>query len=155
MNTPLFIAAIIVSFLGMELVSYLAHRYIYHGIGWRFHKSHHTKRKGVFEKNDVFPAFFATTTMTLMMLSLQLPSLAWLLPFSIGISAYGVLYFIVHDLYVHRRSKRFRPRLQFLIPVKKAHAIHHRYGGEPYGLLFYFRDDVYRRERDVTEDEVV
>jgi beta-carotene 3-hydroxylase len=56
---------------------------------------------------------------------------------SIGITAYGAVYFIVHDLYVHRRMKRFPLKLRFLARVKRAHAVHHRFGGEPYGLLLF------------------
>ncbi|MBI5647887.1 MAG: sterol desaturase family protein [Ignavibacteriae bacterium] len=155
MNAVYFILAMTGSFLVMEFVSYLAHRYVYHGIGWRFHQSHHTKRHGIFEKNDVFPLFFATSTTAVMILSLQFELLSWLLPFSIGVSAYGVTYFLIHDIYVHRRSRHFRPRWSYLLKIKKAHAAHHRYGEEPYGLLLFSRRHLHPREKDVTVDEVV
>jgi beta-carotene 3-hydroxylase len=151
----IFIPLVLVAFFGMEAVSYLAHRYVYHGIGWRFHESHHSRRTGVFEKNDVFPAFFASCAIVLMAVSVYVPGFAVFLPISIGISMYGMTYFFIHDLYVHRRNRRLRLRIPVLLEIKRAHAIHHADGGEPYGLLFFHRDDRYRRQRQPREEEVV
>jgi beta-carotene 3-hydroxylase len=45
----------------------------------------------------------------------------------IGISLYGLLYFILHDVMVHRRLKWFdRPKNNFLKVIFKAHQAHHR-----------------------------
>jgi beta-carotene 3-hydroxylase len=130
----------------MEFVAYLAHRYVYHKLLWVFHKSHHSPRTGPFEANDVFPVFFATVAVTIMLTALTDPVSADLLAVSIGVSLYGMIYLFIHDLYVHRRMKGLKLRIPFLIEVKKAHALHHRYGGEPYGLLFYTKRDRVRRE---------
>lgn len=124
-------------FVAMEFVSYLAHRFVYHGFAWFIHRSHHTPRTGMFELNDLFPALFATITTTLMIYALGDPGGQDLFAASVGITAYGVIYFIVHDLYVHRRMKRFPLKIRFLANVKRAHAVHHRFGGEPYGLLLF------------------
>jgi len=132
-----FAVILLVSFVMMEFVSYLAHRFIYHKLLWVFHKSHHTERKGVFELNDVFPMFFAAVSMYLMFTGLSDPAGADILAMSIGITLYGGIYFFIHDLYVHRRVKRLSLRIPILLQIKKAHALHHRYGGEPYGLLLF------------------
>ncbi len=132
-----FILITCAAFVTMEFVAYLAHRYVYHGFLWIIHRSHHAPRKGPFELNDLFPLFFATITIALMVYALSEPSRLDLLAASIGIALYGSVYFFIHDLYVHRRMKSLSFRIPFLLLLKQAHAIHHRHGGEPYGLLFF------------------
>lgn len=149
-----FAIILIVSFGVMEFVSYLAHRFVYHKFLWVLHKSHHSPRNGPFELNDLFPVFFAAASMFLMAKGLADPEAADLLAMSIGITAYGGVYFFIHDLYVHRRIKRLSLRLPFLLTIKKAHAIHHRNGGEPYGLLLFANPDQARRERIQENDTV-
>lgn len=149
-----FTLIVLSSFIVMEFVSYLAHRFVYHGFGWIFHKSHHEPRHGMFEWNDIFPMIFAAITISLMMFGLSDPSRSDIVAMSIGITSYGLVYFFIHDLYVHRRAKWMRLRIPFLLKLKQAHAIHHRYGGEPYGLLMFFNAERVRREH-VAEDEVV
>jgi beta-carotene 3-hydroxylase len=145
---------VVVAFAAMELFSYLVHRFIYHGLLWALHRSHHTPRKGAFELNDLFPTLFAAITIFLIMRGVNASDGGDLLAASSGITAYGIVYFFVHDLYVHRRVKALRLRIPFLVKVKKAHALHHRYGGEPYGLLMFF--DLRRVEKEtVAEEEAV
>lgn len=127
----------VVTFMAMELFSYLVHRFVYHGWAWPIHKSHHSARKGVFERNDIFPALFATITAAFMIYALSDAGSLERSAVAIGITAYGMAYFAIHDLYVHRRVKRFPVRIPFLRKLKQAHAVHHRHGGEPYGLLFF------------------
>lgn len=126
-----------VTFCAMEGVSYLAHRFVYHKLLWIFHRSHHETRKGLFEWNDVFPFFFSAVSILLLYLAVQDPSGGDLLALGVGISAYGTIYFVIHDLYVHRRMRGLTFRIPYLQRVKKAHMIHHLYGGEPYGLLVF------------------
>lgn len=144
----------VLSFAVMELVSYLAHRYIYHGIGWPLHKSHHEPRRGTFERNDIFPMMFAAITIILLLYALSDPARSELAAAGFGIMAYGLVYFFVHDLYIHRRARRLKLRIPMLRRLKQAHAIHHRYGGEPYGLLFVI-DRERMQQLDVEEDEPV
>ena len=127
----------LLTFLAMELFSYLIHRFVYHGIAWFVHKSHHAPRKGTYEWDDIFPLLFASVTAPLVIYAVDSSRSPALTAVALGITAYGLIYFIVHDLYVHRRVKRFRLRIPFLRKLKQAHALHHRYGGEPYGLLFF------------------
>jgi len=143
----------LLSCTAMEFVSYLAHRFIYHGIGWVFHRSHHTKRDGLFELNDIFPMIFSSIAIALMLWGFE-ADLDGIVAAAIGVSAYGMVYFFVHDLYIHRRAKWLPLRIPFLLEVKKAHAIHHKYGGEPYGLLLFFRKKEVRKQQ-ITHETVV
>ena len=149
-----FLVASALAFLAMEFVSYLIHRFVYHRVLWVIHKSHHTKRHGPFELNDVFPVLFAAISMAMMALALGEPGSPDLLAASVGIILYGSVYFVVHDLYVHRRVKGIRLRIPFLLPLKKAHAIHHRFGEEPYGLLFFVHPRHLTEEAVNDDDEV-
>ena len=52
-----------------------------------------------------------------------------------GVTAYGVAYTFVHDIYIHRRvgvDVRDRP---YLVWMRESHQLHHTLGGEPYGML--------------------
>ena len=149
-----FAAIVILTFCVMEFVSYLAHRYVYHGFMWVFHRSHHRRREGVFEWNDIFPLIFSTIAIALMAKGAYDPDGADLLAAAIGVSLYGIIYFFIHDLYIHRRARWLKLRIPFLLKMKQAHAIHHRDGGEPYGLLLFFNRDKVEREK-VDEDQDV
>ena len=63
------------------------------------------------------------------------------LPIAIGIFLYGLTYFIVHDIFIHRRFKFFRNiDNKYARGVRRAHKIHHKNinkdGGECFGMLF-------------------
>ena len=48
-------------FFTMEMVTWLTHKYIMHGLLWNLHEDHHQpKYANTFEKNDAFFAIFAT-----------------------------------------------------------------------------------------------
>jgi beta-carotene 3-hydroxylase len=131
-----------IAFVAMEGVSYLAHRYVYHKLLWRFHKSHHTPRTGPFEKNDVFPLFFAAVSIVIIWIAMGDPLRGDLLALALGVTLYGLIYFFLHDIYVHRRVPGVVFRYSYLRRLKKAHMVHHTYGKEPYGLLFFpFQED--------------
>ncbi|MFN0156715.1 MAG: sterol desaturase family protein [Bacteroidota bacterium] len=144
----------VVTFIGMEVVSYLVHRFLYHKLFWNVHKSHHTEREGVFELNDLFPLFFATITMLLIFTGLETGGLSDQVAVGVGMTLYGGVYFFIHDLYIHRRAKWVKFRLPFLLKIKKAHAVHHRTGGEPYGLLLFVSPRSLLGE-DMQEDDPV
>lgn len=149
-----FVAISALTFVAMEFASYLIHRHVYHKLLWVIHKSHHTQRNGPFEFNDVFPVLFAAISLMLMVIGLREPAASALLPVSIGIILYGGVYFVVHDLYIHRRVKHLALRIPMLLPLKKAHALHHRTGGEPYGLLFYSKR-LQMAEESVRDEDAV
>jgi len=125
----------IVSFVAMEPATYLVHRYVMHGPGMPWHASHHGPRTGGFERNDLFPVLFAVPTIVAMYAATRVPWLWWLFPAGVGITAYGVVYALIHDVYAHRRFVRFRARIPGLEALAAAHRIHHRHGEEPYGFV--------------------
>lgn len=149
-----FALVVAVTFVGMEVFSYLVHRFLYHGLLWIVHRSHHAPRTGPFEWNDVFPFFFSSAAIAMLLVALTPPVNGHLLAVGIGVSLYGMVYFTIHDLYVHRRVKNISLRIPFLLRLKKAHALHHRTGGEPYGLLF-FADFEQVRTMRADDDEAI
>jgi beta-carotene 3-hydroxylase len=126
--------AVVVAFIVMEPVTYAAHRWVMHGLGWVLHRSHHRVRRQGWEANDGFPVLFAALTIAAMAAALRIHSLHLLLPIGVGVTAYGAAYAFVHDVYIHGRLGRL-PVWRPLERLKAAHHIHHRFGGEPYGML--------------------
>ena len=127
---------VLLSFVAMEAVSYLAHRFVMHGPGMGLHRSHHRRSESRFEANDLFPVSFAAVTILAMTAGVTLPSLDVLFDVGIGVTLYGAAYAFVHDVYIHRRLGSWVPRLAVLEWLKSSHEIHHLFGGEPYGMLF-------------------
>ncbi len=125
----------IAAFVLMEPITYLVHRYVMHGPGMSWHASHHGPRSEGFERNDLYPVVFGTVTFVAMLAGVLVPSLWFLLPIGVGVTAYGVVYGFVHDVYAHRRFRRFRARLPVLERLAAAHRVHHRHGEEPYGFV--------------------
>ena len=125
---------VLVAFLAMEGVSYLAHRFVMHGVGMGWHRSHHRRSVSRFEKNDLFPVIFAAATILLMTAGTTLPGLRPLFVVGVGVTLYGAAYAFVHDVYIHARLGRL-PTLAPMEWLKESHRIHHLFGGEPYGML--------------------
>lgn len=115
---------ILIGFAIMEVSGWFIHKYIMHGPLWGIHKTHHQPSKSFFELNDLFSLFFGSIAVLLIFLGLEkLDYRFWM---GIGISIYGLLYFFIHDVMVHRRFKWFeRPRSKFLLGIFKAHQAHH------------------------------
>ena len=138
-------ATFLATFVVMEGVTYCAHRWVMHGIGWVLHKSHHRRLTTRFEANDLFPLMFSAVAMTLCAIAIHWNPM-W--PVYWGIAAYGVAYLTVHDLYIHERLWLPCRMLRFMEPLRRAHLLHHRFNGEPYGMLFpYVPPSVHERER--------
>lgn len=118
-----------------------------HGIGWYFHRDHHTVTKGFFEKNDVFFLIFAIPSWLCIMLGLMNQNY-YFVSIGIGILIYGVVYFLVHDVLIHRRFNWFdKTTNKYFKGIRKAHKVHHKNQnkekGECFSLLIvprkYFR----------------
>lgn len=131
---------LVVAFVAMEPLTYLVHRHVMHGLGRRLHRSHHRRwpardeGEPFFEANDAFPAAFAGIVMVAMAIGFNVDGLSVLLPVTVGVTLYGGAYALVHDGYIHQRLPvRFRHPV--LDRLADAHALHHRFGGEPYGML--------------------
>lgn len=120
-------------FVAMEGVSYATHRWVMHRIGMVWHRSHHRPSGGGWEANDLFPVFFSVIGFVLFVLAIGVPVLR---PVAIGVTAYGLAYLFVHEVYIHERLPWRVPSNAYLDHVRDAHALHHRFGGEPYGMLF-------------------
>jgi beta-carotene 3-hydroxylase len=123
------------AFVAMEAVSYLMHRFVMHGPGIAVHNDHHAPTRGRFERNDLYPASFSLVAITLFALGTTVPAVGWMIAVGVGMTGYGVAYFYVHDVYVHRRLPLPRPRWTPLVWLERRHRIHHLFGGEPYGML--------------------
>ena len=125
----------------MEGMAWFSHKYIMHGFLWSLHKDHHVKnKKSWFERNDLFFVFYAFVSAFFVILWGEFsffPGLA----IAIGIFAYGVTYFIVHDIFIHQRFKIWkRVNNRYAKAVRRAHKIHHKHltkeDGECFGMLF-------------------
>lgn len=125
----------VVTLVVMEPVTYLVHRYVMHGFGQGWHISHHRRRSGRVERNDLYPVVFAGATFLLMLAGATVDSLTVLEPIGAGIMLYGLGYLFVHEVYIHRRVHRFSAKLPGLEHLADSHALHHRFGAEPYGFL--------------------
>ncbi len=125
--------------VAMEGLAWAMHRYVMHGPLWAWHKSHHEPRAGAFELNDLFGFVFAAIAVGLFWAG-GLPGLQPLWWLAAGVTAYGVLYALVHDGLVHRR---FRLPLKadrgYLLRLARAHHLHHmtnsRDGAVSFGFL--------------------
>ena len=96
-------------------------------------------RTGNFEKNDLFLLVFAIPSWLFIMCGLmfKLDFLVWI---GVGIAVYGVSYFLVHDVFIHRRLSWFRnSKNVYLQAIRKAHKVHHKHlakeDGECFGML--------------------
>ncbi|WP_255713482.1 MULTISPECIES: sterol desaturase family protein [unclassified Pedobacter] len=118
----------------MECFSWLLHKYLFHGPLWFMHKSHHTPSKSNFEWNDIFALIFAFASLYLMYVDRQ--NLGYKFAIGVGISVYGLIYFVVHDWFVHQRIKAFKSKNGYLTRIRKAHKIHHKNMGKEKGKAF-------------------
>ncbi len=136
MSAGVFILIVVVAFIAMEPLTAATHRWVMHGIGEWFHRSHHRPgRKPRWERNDWFPVAFAAIVMVGVWLGFN-TSLTALIPVAIGVTLYGIAYALVHDGYIHRRIDPFGERpIRALERLADAHRIHHLYNAAPYGML--------------------
>lgn len=125
----------------MEVVAYVAHRWVMHGFLWVLHESHHRPRVGQFERNDWFGVFGAAVSIGLFYLGVERgggPLTVWL---AVGITSYGAIYFGFHDIIVHRRLKhRWVPKSAYMKRIVQAHRLHHvietREGNVSFGFIY-------------------
>jgi beta-carotene 3-hydroxylase len=134
------ILAMLFALFAMEGVAWFTHKYVMHGFLWNLHKSHHSERHGFFELNDAFSIFFSALAIGLIVIGLERGPIVlfWL---GVGVSLYGVVYFVFHDVIVHRRIKiKFIAQNEYLKKIIRAHKIHHKNtnkeNGEAFGFIF-------------------
>jgi beta-carotene 3-hydroxylase len=125
------------TFAAMEGVAVFSHKYVMHGFLWCWHESHHLPREGIFEKNDLFAAIFAVPSMLFIYLgTIGSPHLLWV---GIGIALYGLMYFVFHDVIVHRRVRiRYKPKNAYMRRIVEAHWVHHSTNGKAGAVSFGF-----------------
>ena len=137
-----YIGIVLLTAVAMEFVAWFAHKYVMHGFLWSWHEDHHKphfEKEGFFERNDLFFLVFAIPSASSYIFG-SVYQIAWLFCIGIGISVYGFIYFIVHDVYIHRRFKWFSNLDGWYTKgITKAHGAHHAHttkdSGESFGLL--------------------
>ncbi len=149
-NAACFLTALAV----MEWVAWITHKYVMHGFLWSLHASHHQPRTGRFERNDWFAVFFAMPSIALIYLGTNgHPAGLWA---GLGVAAYGLVYFVFHDVIVHRRiDTGFTPRSRYMRRIVHAHRLHHavseKHGAVSFGFVYAPPIPVLRAEMKVLE----
>ena len=141
------------TFIIMEPITWLTHRYVMHGFLWYLHEDHHQKGKGFFEKNDAFFVIFAVPSWLCIMLG-SMHQTYWVVSIGAGIALYGFAYFVVHEIIIHQRFKLFsRSNNRYIKVIRWAHKMHHKHlnkeEGESFGMLLVnkkYWDKVKREE---------
>jgi len=126
MSIALGIFLFVLTILAMEVVAYVAHRWVMHGFGWFLHESHHRPRTGNWELNDLYAVIFALPSIVMLLGGVQLGWPAWTAWVGAGIAGYGAIYFGFHDLIVHKRlNHRYIPKSNYMKRIIQAHRLHH------------------------------
>ena len=139
MNWLVPVLIVILTVAIMELVANLSHKYIMHGWGWGWHKSHHTEHDGIFERNDLYAVTFAVPSSIMIYFgSTYHHPILWV---GAGMTLYGFLYFVAHDGLVHNRLPfKIVPKNAYLKRLVQAHRLHHavhgRLGCVSFGFLY-------------------
>jgi beta-carotene 3-hydroxylase len=140
MSWYVYTGIVIGTFLAMEGITWLTHKYVMHGWLWYLHEDHHQKKPGFFEKNDAFFIIFAIPSFSGILFG-TIHSIYWLQAVGFGVMAYGFAYFIVHDVIIHQRFKWFsRTDNTYIRAIRWAHKMHHKHldrnDGESFGMLY-------------------
>ena len=136
------IIAFLIAFFGMEFMAWFTHKYIMHGFLWYLHEDHHQPNPNTFfEKNDAFFLVYAIPSWLCIMLGMM-NGLSYIVFIGFGILAYGITYFLLHDVLIHRRFKWFdKVQTPYFKAIRKAHKVHHKNrfknGCTCFGLLFF------------------
>ena len=145
------------TFLIMEGITWLTHKYVMHGFLWYLHEDHHKPRGHIFEKNDAFFLIFAIPSWLCIMLGLQ-HVYYWVAAIGFGIALYGLAYFLVHDVIIHQRFKWFtKSNNTYVRTIRWAHKMHHKHiekhDGESFGMLIVAKRywDKVRRDKAIQQ----
>ena len=136
------------AFCIMEFMAWATHKFVMHGLMWHFHEDHHVEEPGFFERNDVFFLIYAIPSWLCIMLGMMYNNYVavWI---GYGIAMYGFAYFLIHDVYIHRRFKWLSDiDTPYFMAIRKAHKVHHKHLGkedsECFGMLWvprkYYRE---------------
>jgi beta-carotene 3-hydroxylase len=129
------------TFITMECVAWISHKYLMHGFLWIFHEDHHKHNSNIkpFEKNDFFFLLFAAPGILLILIGQKELSISFWI--GLGISIYGLAYFLIHDVFIHRRLKWLKNiDSAYFRAIRRAHKTHHKHlnkeDGECFGMLW-------------------
>ena len=150
---------LIVTVAMMEAVAYATHRWVMHGLGWGLHRSHHRPRRGPFEANDLYALVFALPSILLIFGGINLGWGDWTLWTGAGIACYGAIYFIFHDVIVHKRiAHRYVARSTYMKRIVQAHRIHHatitREGAVSFGFIWAQKPQVLKAQLAVRRQKL-
>ncbi|MDP5027164.1 MAG: sterol desaturase family protein [Flavobacterium sp.] len=125
------------TFFIMEFMAWFTHKYVMHGFLWSLHADHHKKdHDSWFERNDAFFIFYAIVSITCFY-TWSIGSFELGISIGLGILAYGIAYFLVHDIFIHQRFKIFRNAdNKYARAVRRAHKMHHKHIGKEHGECF-------------------
>jgi len=136
MLTALYITLTVATFFIMEFMAWFTHKFVMHGFMWYFHRDHHVPAPGFFEKNDVFFLIFALPSSLLMFFG-SFSDIDFRFFIGLGILLYGICYFLVHDVFIHRRFNWLRnARGIYWTAIRRAHKMHHKHIGKEQGECF-------------------
>ena len=127
------------TFLFMEFVAWAVHKYIMHGFLWSLHKDHHVvNHEKFFQKNDYFFLIFAIPSIILIFIGYENLSINFFV--GLGIALYGLAYFLIHEIIIHRRlPPPNKTKSKYIKAIRKAHKVHHKnrgkYDGVNFGML--------------------
>jgi len=130
---------VVATFLMMEGVTWLVHKYIMHGFLWPLHRDHHDhSNEGNMERNDYFFVIFAIPTIALMYYG-TINDFNIYFYIALGITIYGMAYFFVHDIFIHQRFNILKnTKNPYLLAIRRGHKQHHKHTGKEQGECFGF-----------------
>ena len=136
-----FFIGFLASFFLMEPTAWFLHKYVMHGPLWFVHEDHHkVDPKKKFQLNDAFAlVFFAPSFFSI--LFGRIYEIHILHGVGYGIMAYGIVYFYVHEVIIHKRYKLFRtPNNKYIHWLVRSHRRHHakvdKNDSTDFGMLF-------------------
>jgi beta-carotene 3-hydroxylase len=130
------ILIVLLTVVAMEFVAWAAHKYIMHGWGWGWHRDHHEPHDNLLEKNDLFGIVGAAAAIGLFTYGYYYSLTLWWV--AMGITAYGVIYTLIHDGLVHQRYFKWVPKSGYAKRLVQAHKLHHATIGKEGGVSFGF-----------------
>ncbi|MDX2362629.1 MAG: sterol desaturase family protein [Crocinitomicaceae bacterium] len=132
----IFILGFVAAFVTMEFIAWSAHKYLMHGFLWKVHRDHHQPTGRTFQRNDLFFLIFAIPAWQCIMLGFIFGS-TLSIGIGFGISLYGVIYFLVHEVLIHRRFNWLdNANNNYFEALKKGHRAHHEFREKEDGVCF-------------------
>jgi beta-carotene 3-hydroxylase len=127
------------AFMFMEFYAWFMHKYVMHGFLWVLHEDHHRYHERWLEKNDLFTLFFSSIAIIIIYYGTTY-AMPQVLFAGIGVTLYGICYFLFHDVMFHRRLPflKLKPGTPYLRRIINAHATHHQKFYQQQGVAFGF-----------------